>query len=90
MRAAVCGVGQAALMSSPKEGKYLMKKVVIALGLLALTATAASSQWQLGPSQYEPCWSIANPISCNPHVKPGALVNFQRDPAAAQSYWRNH
>jgi hypothetical protein len=64
-----------------------MKKVVIALGLLALTATAASAQWHLRASQYEPCWSIANPISCNPHVKPG---NWTRDQAAPQSFWVWH
>jgi len=41
-------------------------KVLFAFGLLALTATAASAQWQLGPSKHEPCWSIANPISAIP------------------------
>jgi hypothetical protein len=61
-----------------------MKKVTIAIGLLALTTVGASAQWQLGPSKYEPCWSIANPVSCNPHLKPG---DWRRDPAAPQSYW---
>ena len=69
------------------------KLVAGAVGIAAiafmLSPLPASAQWQLRSSQHEPCWSIANPISCNPHVKPGAYVNFHRDRAAAQSYWVN-
>ena len=47
----------------------------------------ANDGWYLQSSAHEPCWSIANPIACNPHVKPGSWVNFRHDPTAAQSYW---
>jgi hypothetical protein len=67
-----------------------MKKVAIAIGLLALTTVGASAQWQLGKSQHEPCWSIANPVRCDgsyrPH-NPVAFELFRRDPAAPQSFW---
>jgi hypothetical protein len=65
-------------------------KVVLAIGLLALAATAANAQWQLGKSQHEPCWSIANPVRCDgsyrPH-NPVAFELFRRDEGAPQSFW---
>ena len=70
-----------------------MKVLALAIGLLTLAATAASAQWELGASAYEPCWSAANPKRCDgsyrPH-NPAAFELFRRDPAAPQSYWRNH
>ena len=69
-----------------------MKKLALAIGLLTLTTVAASAQWELGRSQYEPCWSIANPVSCDGSYRPDnpvAHVQFRRDPAAPQSYWKN-
>jgi hypothetical protein len=68
-----------------------MKTLIISVGLLALTAGGASAQWQLGKSQYEPCWSIANPVRCDGAYRPenpAAHELFRRDPAAPQSYWR--
>jgi len=68
-----------------------MKKLALAIGLLTLTTVAASAQWELGSSAYEPCWSIANPVRCDgsyrPH-NPVVFEKFKRDPAAPQSYWR--
>jgi hypothetical protein len=68
-----------------------MKKVALALGLLALTTIGASADWKLEKSAYEPCWSIANPVRCDgsyrPH-NPDVFALFVRDPAAPQSYWR--
>ena len=69
-----------------------MKVLALAIGLLTLAATAASAQWELGSSAYEPCWSIANPVRCDGRYRPenpAAHVLFQRDPAAPQSYWKN-
>ena len=75
-----------------------MKTVLaIAAAILVVGVTAANAQprfrspandgWYLQSSAHEPCWSIANPVACNPHVKPGAWVNFRRDGGAPQSYW---
>jgi len=65
-------------------------KVLLAIGLLALAATGANAQWQLGKSQHEPCWSAANPIRCDGSYRPenpAAHVLFQMDKAAPQSFW---
>jgi len=70
----------------------LLKPFAIAAFLIAtlVAATPASAQWQLGKSQFEPCWSIANPVRCDgsyrPH-NPAAFELFRRDPSAAQSFW---
>jgi hypothetical protein len=65
-------------------------KVLLAIGLLTLTTVAASAQWQLGKSQHEPCWSIANPVRCDGRYRPenpAAHVLFQMDKGAPQSFW---
>ena len=70
----------------------LLKPFAIAAFLIAtlVAATPASAQWQLGKSQFEPCWSIANPVRCDGSYRPdnpAAFELFRRDPSAAQSFW---
>jgi hypothetical protein len=81
----------AILPEGNKRKSTTMKTVALVVSVLALSASAASAEWKLGKSQHEPCWSIANPVRCDgtyrPH-NPDVFALFVRDPAAAQSYWR--